>query len=69
MGTNRAQVLIRGHTNEPESRPMAPGLTFFCVHSAQGPYGRDDPADGHVYLAWDPPAAPTLVKRLTLRVR
>ncbi|MBI4860602.1 MAG: serine/threonine protein phosphatase [Candidatus Riflebacteria bacterium] len=61
LETNRAQVLIRGHTDESEIMELPGGRTYICVHSAQGDEGRDADGEGYVYLAWDPPAGPTLI--------
>ena len=63
LEANGARVLVRGHSNEPELRELPGGLLYACVHTAQGPEDRDDPRDGYVYLAWDAPAGPQLVRR------
>ena len=60
---NAAQVLIRGHHDEPEIRDLGGGKHFVCVHTAQGKTDRDVPADGYVYATWDGGRTPALVKR------
>lgn len=69
LQANEAQVLIRGHRNEPEVRELPGGLRFICVHTAQGDEARDVAADGYVYLTWDSPAAPALIRRDPVRER
>lgn len=57
-----ATALIRGHENDPAIRALPDGITYICVHTAQGPERGDVPTDGFVYLTWDPPAGPVLVR-------
>lgn len=63
LEANEAAVLVRGHRNEPELRDLGCGRTFICVHSAQGDPRADDPAEGYLFLAWDPPGPPRLAGR------